>query len=350
MCINHLKNKHLFFKMSSEFDFEISSSESEIDDFEFEDKQEIYKLCVLLNVHGTVKAIVDTIDCLQKNNIESTLYILENGSYPSYRKYIEDNILKQTYNCVAVKYHFEEKGINVDEMFQKGMDLVATENINRIVFSHNYELSKNIDKIMNQNPIPFQKKFNQNVLFKIENKTNIENTKINPVQTQRNKSSNKNFVQRLKERKRNRNINRKTFRQKKDEFVNMFGEDENTEKIFVMLPTYNRGTKCIKVINEIRSQNISNWFLYVVDDGSDVYHSNQIRYHVNRLNDPRIEFDVNQQNMRLPKTLNRGLHKFLKSACNYFTWISDDNNYYSNFLSNLYNLQSDFAHSAWAIE
>ena len=208
--------------MSSEFDFEISSSESEIDDFEFEDKQEISKLCVLLNVHGTVKAIVDAIDCLQKNNIESILYILENGSYPAYRKYIEDNILKQTYNCVTVKYHFEEKEINIDEMFKKGMDLVATDNINRIVFSHNYELSKNIDKILNQHPIPFQKKFNHNVLFKIENKTNIENTKINPVQTQRNKSSNKNFVQRLKERKRNRNINRKTFQQNKDEFVNMF--------------------------------------------------------------------------------------------------------------------------------
>ena len=110
MCINHLKNKHLFFKMSSEFDFEISSSESEIDDFELEDNEEISKLCVLLNVHGTVKAIVDAIDCLQKNNIESILYILENGSYPAYRKYIEDNILKQTYNCVAVRYHFEENG------------------------------------------------------------------------------------------------------------------------------------------------------------------------------------------------------------------------------------------------
>ena len=213
--------------MSSEFDFEISSSESEIDDFEFEDKQEISKLCVLLNVHGTVKAIVDAIDCLQKNKIESTLYILENGSYPAYRKYIEDNILKQTYNCVTVKYHFEEKGINMDEMFKKGMDLVANDNINRVIFSHNYELSKNIDKIMNQNPIQFQKKFNQNVLFKIENKTNIKNTKLNPVEkTQRNKPSNKNFVKRLKERKRNRNIVHKTFRQNKDEFVNMFEEGD----------------------------------------------------------------------------------------------------------------------------
>lgn len=342
--------------MSSEFDFEISSSESEIDDFELEDKQEISKLCVLLNVSGTVKAIVDAIDCLQKNNIKSTLYILENGSYPSYRKYIEDSILRQKYSCVEVRYHFEEKEINIDEMFQKGMDLVANDNINRIIFSHNYELSKNIDKIMNQNPIQFKKKFNQNVLFKIENKTNIENTKLKVVpkkKKQPNKSSNKKFVQRLKERKRQRNIDSKTFQQNKDDFVNMFEEGENTEKIkneekiFVMLPTYNRGMKCIKVIDEIRSQDISNWFLYVVDDGSDVSHSNQIRNHVNRLNDPRIELDVNQQNMRLPKTLNRGLHKFLKSACNYFTWISDDNDYYSNFLSNLYNLQSEFVHSAW---
>ena len=342
--------------MSSEFDFEISSSESEIDDFEFEDKQEISKLCVLLNVSGTVKAIVDIMDCIQKNNTKCLLYILENGSCEIYRKYIEDNILKQKYSCVSVRYHFEEKGINVDEMFQKGVDLIANDNINRIIFSHNYELSKNINEIINQTPIPFQNTFRQNVLFKIENtrsETKIEtkNEKSLPLEnTPQNKPSNKNFVQLLKERKRNRNVEPKTFQQNKNEFRNMFEKEEkikNEDKIFVMLPTYNRGTKCIKVIDEIRSQNISNWFLYVVDDGSDMSHSNKLRNHVNRLNDPRIEFDVNQQNMRLPKTLNRGLRKFLKSACNYFTWISDDNDYYSNFLSNLYNLQSDFAHSAW---
>ena len=204
--------------MSSEFDFEISSSESEIDDFELEDKQEISKLCVLLNVHGTVKAIVDAIDCLQKNNIESTLYILENGSCEIYRKYIEDNILKQKYSCVSVRYHFEEKGINVDEMFQKGVDLIANDNINRIIFSHNYELSKNINEIINQTPIPFQNTFRQNVLFKIENET--KNVKSLPLEnTPQNKPSNKKFVQRLKDRKRHRNIVHKTFRQNKDEFT-----------------------------------------------------------------------------------------------------------------------------------
>ena len=96
---------------------------------------------------------------------------MENGSCEIYRKYIEDNILKQKYSCVSVKYHFEEKGINVDEMFQKGMDLIANDNINRIIFSHNYELSKNINEIINQTPIPFQNTFRQNVLFKIENDT-----------------------------------------------------------------------------------------------------------------------------------------------------------------------------------
>ena len=65
--------------MSSEFDFEISSSDSEIDEFDFEDKKEISKLCVLLNVSGTVKAIVDVMDCLQKNN--TRMFIIYIGEW-----------------------------------------------------------------------------------------------------------------------------------------------------------------------------------------------------------------------------------------------------------------------------
>ena len=129
--------------MSSEFDFEINSSDSETDDFDFEDKKKELEICVLLNVHGTVKAIVDTIDCLQKNNTKCILYILDNGSHEIYRKYIEDNILKQNYGCVSVKYHFEKTSINVDEMFQKGMDLIVNDNVEKIIFSHNYEFSNN---------------------------------------------------------------------------------------------------------------------------------------------------------------------------------------------------------------
>lgn len=120
--------------------------------------------------------------------------------------------------------------------------------------------------------------------------------------------------------------------------------------IFVALPTYNRGIKCSKVIDMILSQNIHNWYLVVIDDGSENIHSEIITSFISKINDSRISYHKNITNLKLPSTLNVGVDKFLEGKCNYFTWISDDNIYYPNYLKNLHDLKADFAHSAWNTE
>ncbi len=117
--------------------------------------------------------------------------------------------------------------------------------------------------------------------------------------------------------------------------------------IFVALPTYNRGKKCIKVIKYILSQNILNWYLLIIDDGSEKEHSNIITNFIKKTNDNRITYIKNQENIKLPRSLNVAINIFLKGNWSYFTWISDDNHYFINYLKNLYNLKADFAHSAW---
>ena len=56
--------------MSHKLNFEISSSDSESENLNFEEKKlslnKKMSLCVCLIVHGSVKCIVDTINCLKK--------------------------------------------------------------------------------------------------------------------------------------------------------------------------------------------------------------------------------------------------------------------------------------------
>ncbi len=126
-------------------------------------------------------------------------------------------------------------------------------------------------------------------------------------------------------------------------------EKNFNDRIFVVLATYNRGEKCVQVIRYIIDQNISNWYLLIVDDGSEEVHSNIITTFVGDVGDNRVEYIKNSMNMRLPSTLNIGIDRFLESDCEYFTWISDDNYYSPNYLKNLYSLKADFAHSAWSL-
>jgi glycosyltransferase involved in cell wall biosynthesis len=123
--------------------------------------------------------------------------------------------------------------------------------------------------------------------------------------------------------------------------------DQVGQDIFVAMPTYNRGEKCVKVIKYIMAQSISNWYLYIVDDGSEKEHSDIIVDFVNNLGDDRITYVKNDRNMRVSATLNVAIRAFLEGDWSYFTWVSDDNHYFGNYLKNLYDLKADFAHSAW---
>ena len=112
--------------------------------------------------------------------------------------------------------------------------------------------------------------------------------------------------------------------------------------ITVILPTYNRPNKCLETIKMIRNQKYSNFELLIYNDGSVENYSN-VEDYLTHLKDNRI-FYHKQQNQKLPSTLNNGL-KIAKGE--YITWISDDNEYYENFLEILYDDKYDYIHSAW---
>ena len=120
---------------------------------------------------------------------------------------------------------------------------------------------------------------------------------------------------------------------------------KHEDSVFIVMPTYNRGILCVSVINEIISQEYSNWKLCVIDDGSNEDQGEIIKKFINDLNDYRIIYLKNEINMKVVYTLNRGIELFLKEGYNFFTWISDDNNYYPSFISNLVVRDKDFIYS-----
>lgn len=128
----------------------------------------------------------------------------------------------------------------------------------------------------------------------------------------------------------------------------MISQSHPTDIVFIVLATYNRGEKCTSVIENILDQNISNWYLLIVDDGSENMHSDCITDFLDKNNDSRVHYIKNSKNLKLSSTLNVGIDKFLEDKdYSYFTWVSDDNYYSPNYIKNLYDLKADFAHSAW---
>ena len=114
---------------------------------------------------------------------------------------------------------------------------------------------------------------------------------------------------------------------------NYFTPIINYETLVVM-PTYNRGENIEKQIISMLNQTAKNIFM-IIDDGSrnkEQFYLLKSKYH----NYNNIIFEENEENLHIAKTLNRGIEFFLKNTTlKYFTWISDDNIYYENFLEKL---------------
>lgn len=101
--------------------------------------------------------------------------------------------------------------------------------------------------------------------------------------------------------------------------------------ISIVLPIYNGEKYMHESIDSILAQTYTNWELLIIDDGStDRTASIAQEYEVK---DSRIHYYKNSQNMRLPKTLNRG---FSLANGDYLTWTSDDNYYYPTALEVMY--------------
>ena len=136
--------------------------------------------------------------------------------------------------------------------------------------------------------------------------------------------------------------------------------DTKTPVVFITLPTYNRSELLQQTINMILAQTLKTWILLLIDDGSLDGHKYVFRKLKGKyVNDDRLIFVENEHNCKIAKTINRGIEYFLQRVDDdyiygynidksyYFTWISDDNDYYPIYLKQLTSVQADFSYSSF---
>ena len=120
-------------------------------------------------------------------------------------------------------------------------------------------------------------------------------------------------------------------------------ESAQSPEVSIVLPTYNGASKDLrKSIDSCLAQSFRNFELIIVDDCS----SDRTPELIQSYTDPRIKYIRNEQNSRLPKSLNIG---FKASRGRYLTWTSDDNFYLpetiEKLLAVLKSKQADFVYA-----
>lgn len=88
----------------------------------------------------------------------------------------------------------------------------------------------------------------------------------------------------------------------------------------IVLPTYNRAHLLGHAIRSVLAQTHRNLELIVVDDNS----RDETPEVVRSLHDPRLRYVRNDENLKLPRALNKG---FALANGSFLTWTSDDNLY-----------------------
>ena len=107
--------------------------------------------------------------------------------------------------------------------------------------------------------------------------------------------------------------------------------------ISIVLPVYNGAKYLRESIDSILAQTYTNWELLILDDCS-TDESPAIAKEYEQL-DPRVHYHRNEQNLRLPRNLNKG---FSLAKGDYLTWTSDDNRYRPTALERMHTaLKSD---------
>lgn len=99
-----------------------------------------------------------------------------------------------------------------------------------------------------------------------------------------------------------------------------------SKMISVVLPTHNGARFLRQSLASCLQQTYSNIELVVVVDGS----TDETMPILDQISDPRLTIIVNETNLGLPESLNKG---FAHSKGDYLTWTSDDNFYAPNALA-----------------
>lgn len=137
-----------------------------------------------------------------------------------------------------------------------------------------------------------------------------------------------------------------------EDYIKNYKYEYKKNKILVVLPTFNRSNKIENIIKMIKNQTFKNFKLLIIDDGSDLYHLsnfNNIKQKYEQYEqDKQIIFLKNNKNMNIANTLNKGLEYFSNNyEFNFFTWISDDNIYFTKFLEKLITNNYYFSYSSY---
>lgn len=92
--------------------------------------------------------------------------------------------------------------------------------------------------------------------------------------------------------------------------------------ISIVLPVYNGERFVSESIESVLAQTYQNWELLILDDCSTDHSAEIAKAYVHK--DPRIHYYRNEENLQLPRNLNKG---FSLARGDYLTWTSDDNRY-----------------------
>ena len=103
--------------------------------------------------------------------------------------------------------------------------------------------------------------------------------------------------------------------------------------VSIVLPVYNGEKYLRESIDSVIAQTYENWELIIVDDCSRDNTPSIAKEYVKK--DKRIFYYRNEENLRLPRNLNRG---FSLAKGEYLTWTSDDNRYRPKALETMYNV------------
>ena len=98
--------------------------------------------------------------------------------------------------------------------------------------------------------------------------------------------------------------------------------------VSIVLPTYNRAHVLAHAMRSVLSQTYDNIELIIVDDNSQDDTAKVVR----SFDDARIRYVRNEENLKLPRGLNKG---FSLAKGGFLTWTSDDNMYASNAIEKM---------------
>ncbi|MBF2782368.1 glycosyltransferase family 2 protein [Staphylococcus saprophyticus] len=123
------------------------------------------------------------------------------------------------------------------------------------------------------------------------------------------------------------------------------------ELVSVIIPTYNRETKIVKrAIDSVLKQSYKNFEIIIIDDNRDNKISNNVTSLINKLNDSRIIYHKNKENIGGAKSRNKGIHI---ASGQYISFLDDDDIFLSEKLEKQVNYmkvnQVDFVISNLAI-